>query len=1057
MFEAKLAKASLLKKLIDSIKELVNDAPFDCSEQAMCLQAMDGSHVALVTMKLGIGLFDAYRCDRTLNLGLSMKNMAVALKCAGNDDTCLIRYDDSENENVVFTFTDEKNRRKQDITLKLMDIDSEHLGVPDQKYSAVIDMSSAEFQKVVTDLTPFSDTISISASKGTVVFEASGNENGGNVVTYTSEDEVQEDMGEDEEKNEESGSVQITVTEDVKLSFSIKYMTQFAKATKLSNRVRLSMSNRVPIVVEYPIEDDGHLKFYLAPKIEDEADDMDECSEKSTIMNKLQRAFRLLISVFIIYFLLGCVAYVGNLWQMPRQAPRDFGFQKKAILRDEVLDDEFQGAGAAHVIKKAVLLEPNLQMPEFIDPNEVVIKEYNSSAIKSLEVDKKLLEKIKSKAKEINEKHKFILYTLINNAYLNLTLNWLCNSYVLEGPSIHEKVLIVALDKSTCLRINRDWPKVACIPMEADKAYNQALDWGSSGYARILWARIQQVYALVEAKLQLVIFETDALWLKNPINLFQKAFDTTTHDITIPRNYKETNGQKYAFDPMIIRPSYMTKQVLGEIRERVRNDTKVMDQDILNEKCSKGDLKCIAFSWDEVADGKWFKMSARERKAFQTVHKSTMKVLFLLLLIQQVAESYKFLLYNPKTTRSHVLFINKIADVLVDGGHEVVIYMPEAEKNFGSALNHKRARVIERPMDFEPLISISTPFENEWEVSENLLLMWSTMKLVSEQIVLTCKHQIQDDKLIELLRKEKFDVGMSELMDMCSTGIFEKAGINKTIMLHTATMDSLISMLGVPSMPSYNPSTFVQEVPPISFFGRVKAQFVQMFVMPFMSSFVFGRISEVLAQNGVKTTFYGSFGKASYLFINTDEFVNFPAPTSHKMVDIAGVGLEKVVKRNGQLDKKLQSVFDNSKLGVIYISFGSVAKSFHMPAHLKKVFVEAIKQFPDVDFIWKYEKPEDETIEKLPNLHLHNWLPQTDILAQKKLIAFLSHGGMNSITEATYIGAPLICIPLFTDQPRNALMVKYRKTAIVISKHNITKESLVEAFQTMVTDKSYYT
>lgn len=60
-----------------------------------------------------------------------------------------------------------------------MDIDSEHLGVPDQKYAAVIDMSSVEFQKVVTDLSPFSDTISISASKGQIVFEASGGENGG--------------------------------------------------------------------------------------------------------------------------------------------------------------------------------------------------------------------------------------------------------------------------------------------------------------------------------------------------------------------------------------------------------------------------------------------------------------------------------------------------------------------------------------------------------------------------------------------------------------------------------------------------------------------------------------------------------------------------------------------------------------------------------------------------------------------------------------------------------------------------------------------------------------
>jgi len=197
------------------------------------------------------------------------------LKCAGNDDTCQIRYDDTENENVTFTFVDNKNRRKQDVTLKLMDIDAEHLGVPDQKYAAVIDMSSVEFQKVVTDLTSFSDTLTISASKGEVVFEAAGNENGGNVVTYTSEEEVEDDVDEEEVKKTESG-VKISVTEAVKLSFSIKYLAQFAKATKLSDRVRLSMSNRVPIVVEYGVEDDGHLKFYLAPKIEEEGDMEDE-------------------------------------------------------------------------------------------------------------------------------------------------------------------------------------------------------------------------------------------------------------------------------------------------------------------------------------------------------------------------------------------------------------------------------------------------------------------------------------------------------------------------------------------------------------------------------------------------------------------------------------------------------------------------------------------------------------------------------------------------------------------------------------------------------------
>lgn len=38
MFEAKLGQAALLKKIIEALKDLVTDAPFDCSENAMCLQ-----------------------------------------------------------------------------------------------------------------------------------------------------------------------------------------------------------------------------------------------------------------------------------------------------------------------------------------------------------------------------------------------------------------------------------------------------------------------------------------------------------------------------------------------------------------------------------------------------------------------------------------------------------------------------------------------------------------------------------------------------------------------------------------------------------------------------------------------------------------------------------------------------------------------------------------------------------------------------------------------------------------------------------------------------------
>ena len=39
-----------------------------------------------------------------------------------------------------------------------MDIDSEHLGIPDTEYSAVVKMPAAEFQRIMRDLSSIGDT-----------------------------------------------------------------------------------------------------------------------------------------------------------------------------------------------------------------------------------------------------------------------------------------------------------------------------------------------------------------------------------------------------------------------------------------------------------------------------------------------------------------------------------------------------------------------------------------------------------------------------------------------------------------------------------------------------------------------------------------------------------------------------------------------------------------------------------------------------------------------------------------------------------------------------------
>jgi proliferating cell nuclear antigen len=68
----------------------------------------------------------------------------------------------------------------------------------------------------------------------------------------------------------EEDQVEVTFEEPVALNFALRYLNFFTKATPLSGTVVLSLSKDVPLVVEYRINDLGHIRYYLAPKIEED-------------------------------------------------------------------------------------------------------------------------------------------------------------------------------------------------------------------------------------------------------------------------------------------------------------------------------------------------------------------------------------------------------------------------------------------------------------------------------------------------------------------------------------------------------------------------------------------------------------------------------------------------------------------------------------------------------------------------------------------------------------------------------------------------------------------
>lgn len=258
MFESRQAEANELKKVVDAIKDLVQDCNFDCSDAGIALQAMDNSHVALVSMLLRTESFEVFRCDRNIALGINLGSLTKVLRAAASDDKLTIRAEDSPDVmNLIFEA--KTTDRISEYDIKLMDIDQEHLGIPETDYSATIQMPSAEFQRICRDLGALSESVSIECTKEGVKFSAQGDIGSGSVQLRASANL------EDPKKG-----INIDLTEPVALTFSLKYLINFCKASGLADTVSLSLSAEVPLLVEYPLSENGYLRFYLAPKIGDE-------------------------------------------------------------------------------------------------------------------------------------------------------------------------------------------------------------------------------------------------------------------------------------------------------------------------------------------------------------------------------------------------------------------------------------------------------------------------------------------------------------------------------------------------------------------------------------------------------------------------------------------------------------------------------------------------------------------------------------------------------------------------------------------------------------------
>lgn len=155
-----------------------------------------------------------------------------------------------------------------------------------------------------------------------------------------------------------------------------------------------------------------------------------------------------------------------------------------------------------------------------------------------------------------------------------------------------------------------------------------------------------------------------------------------------------------------------------------------------------------------------------------------------------------------------------------------------------------------------------------------------------------------------------------------------------------------------------------------------------------------------------------------------------------------------IISRNEEMEFPLYKLEGKS---VIYISMGT---ELNEQLELYKKCMQAFKDFNGIVVISVGKEIDLMEFSNTPShFIIRPYVPQLEIL--KYADVFITHGGMNSVSEGLYHNTPLIILPITNDQPFVAKRVEELNAGIVLNYKSVTVAELKEATNTLLNNSSY--
>ncbi|XP_052075177.1 uncharacterized protein LOC127712649 [Mytilus californianus] len=247
---------------------------------------------------------------------------------------------------------------------------------------------------------------------------------------------------------------------------------------------------------------------------------------------------------------------------------------------------------------------------------------------KNLTQPQKDLEKILTIAKAMSKET--VLVTVINDGFLPLAYNWLCNT---KHMGVHHQVLVIATNQAAKEKLLSVSPDIKVVVLTVDKYLQKDQQYSHVGYIRLLVRRTEILLALLESRIETFLFEFDFLWLRSPLSLFKSY--SGKYDMLFVHNSNRhsmvTNSVNGGFFYMF--PTNTTVKLFQELYRRMQKladriktwppekkvSEKANDQVYLNRLFSKryGGLKALILPHTDFPDGKWYSLLESKRKSWK--------------------------------------------------------------------------------------------------------------------------------------------------------------------------------------------------------------------------------------------------------------------------------------------------------------------------------------------------------------------------------------------------------------------------------------------------------